>query len=1078
MRSIAFSSAFLLAGLNLFGQQYNINTVAGGSPLPNASAAVNAPIGNPTVLTSDPGGNIYFVSDDCVFEINTSGAMARVAGNSRVGYSGDGGAATAAQLNGPQGLAVDSSGNLYIADTGNNRVRKVTAGTGVITTIAGIAGTGYSATPQPASSAALNGPQGLAVDAAGDLYIADTGNNVIREIVASTGVISTVAGNGTAGTSGDGLPATSAQLNVPTGVALDSSNNIYIADSKNNRIREVQSGIMSTIAGNGLAGFSGDNNLATAAELNSPTGVAVAPNGIIYVLDTSNNRVREIMPNKVISTIGGVGGTIPSNSPAGIATDPSSDVFVADGSHVIFKDSVAGAITVFAGNGAVSYALGDSGPATSAQLVQPEGLAVDTSNNVYVADVGEARIRRFLQGGNISSPAGATAIAPAGVAVDSLLNIYIADAKGNVVFKVSSAGVSTTIAGIAGVAGAGGDNGLATSAQLNQPSGVAVDSSGNVYIADTGNNKIRKITVVTGVITTIAGNGSAGFQGDGSVSINSELNQPSGVAVDSTGDVFIADTGNNRIREIAASSGIITTVAGNGTQTSSGDGGLANAAGIVSPHGVAVDVHGNLYIPDNSGRVRKVSVSGLITTIAGNGTPGYSGDGGAATSAQLDTPWGVAVDSGGNVYVSDPGEQAVRILTPVAAAPLSILTTSPLPAGTAGTPYAQALAATGGTPPYSWSIAVGSLPAGLTLSSQGSISGTPTSAGTFLITFQVTDSASITAQSTIEIVINSSAPTGLAITTSPVLVAGGVGLPYSQTLTAQAGNPPYTFALISGALPAGLGLSPAGVISGTPVAAGAFTFTIRVNDSTNAIASQTFTLQVYSFATPTRSGVLAHYAAGGPWSTRAYLTNVANAPVEVNLVVHTDDGSILPFTLTQQGATQQVGGNLFVGVMNPNTTIVINAGTGLANTETGWIDVLTSGATNPLAGFAVFHLSSNGTTSEGTTPLQTTFASSMHLQFDDTAGYNTDVAVANLSTNAATVTATVFDQNGNTLGTYSLSLGAQGHTSFVIPSQFGVTNNQIGLIQFTNTSGGTLGGVGLRASTVTGTFTTVPVIVP
>jgi hypothetical protein len=494
---------------------------------------------------------------------------------------------------------------------------------------------------------------------------------------------------------------------------------------------------------------------------------------------------------------------------------------------------------------------------------------------------------------------------------------------------------------------------------------------------------------------------------------------------------------------------------------------------------VAIDSRSNLYITDDSGRVRKVSVSGLITTIAGNGVQGYAGDGGAATNAPLDTPWGVAVDSAGNVYVSDPGEQAVRILAPVAAAPLSILTTSPLPSGTVGMAYAQALSAMGGTPPYSWSSTT--LPAGLTLTSSGSITGTPTAVGTYVVVFQVTDSASITAQSgSIDITINPSTPTGLSITTPPVLVSGGVGILYSQTLSATAGNPPYTWTPtpVSGALPPGISLSTTGLLSGTPVAAGSYSFTVRVNDNSNAIATQTFTLQVYSFATPTQTSVLAHVAAGGPWTTRAYLTNVANAPVEVNLLIHTDDGSILPFTVTQEGATQQAGGNSFVGVMNPNSTMIINAGAGLSNTETGWIDILTAGATSPLAGFAVFRLSSNGSTSEGTTPLQTTFASQMALQFDDTAGYNTDVAVANLSANAATVSASVMDQNGNLLGTYSLSLPAMGHTSFVVPSQFGVTNNQIGLIQFSNSSGGNLGGVGLRANTVTGTFTTVPVIIP
>ncbi len=1070
MRSIVIPSACLLASFCTFAQQYTINTVAGGAPLPNSTSVLSAPIGSLGALTSDNGGNIYFISDDCVFQINPMGALTRIAGNSRIGYSGDGGNATLAQLNNPTGLAIDSNSNLYIADTGNNRIRKVPLQTFIISTVAGTATPGYSAVAQPATGAALNNPQGLAVDAAGDLYIADTGNNVIRMITAATGVISTVAGNGTAGYSGDGQTATNAQLNAPGGVAVDASNNIYIADSRNNRIRKVTSSIMITIAGNSLPGFTGDGNLATLAELNLPTQINVSVSGLVYLLDSGNNRVREILPNNVITTVAGPGTSVPSMLPTGLTSDLSGNLYVADGTHVIFKSTPSGSVSNIAGGGAISYYLGDGGPANVAQLVQPEGLAIDSSGNAYVADRGEARIRKFASGGNISSPAGGTAaIGPADVAVDAALNLYIADSAGNVVIKVSPGGLASTLAGT-GTAGAGGDNGLAGSAQLNQPSGVAVDSSGNVYIADTGNNRIRKITVATGIISTIAGIGTPGFQGDNSFATNALLNQPSGVALDSSFNVYIADTGNNRIRKVTNANGYITTVAGNGAPASGG--------GITSPHSVAVDSLFNLYIPDSSGFVRKVSISGTMTTIAGNATQGYSGDGGPATSASLDTPWGVAVDGSGNVYVSDPGEQAVRILSPVAAPALSILTTSPLPAGTVGTPYAEALSAAGGTPPYTWSITFGSLPAGLTLSPSGSITGTPTTSGSFLVTFLVADSASVTQQITLGLVINAANPTGLSITTPPILVSGGVGLPYSQQLTATAGNPPYTWTLVSGNLPTGIGLSPTGFISGTPVGAGTSTFSIRVNDNTGNIATQTFTLQIISFTTTTETGVLAHFAAGGPWSTKAYLTNTANTAIQLTLVVHTDDGSILPFTVTQQGLTQQVGGNTFTGIMNPNATLLLNAGVGLANTETGWIDILTAGATSPIAGFAVFHLSSNGTTSEGTTPLQTVFASQMQLQFDDTAGYNTDLAIANLSNNSATVTATVLDQNGNLLGTYSLSLGALGHTSFVVPNQFGVTNNQIGVVQFTSSSNGNIAGVGLRASTTTGTFTTVPIIVP
>jgi sugar lactone lactonase YvrE len=1077
---LGFTSAFLLAGLTLFGQQYNIRTVAGGAPIPNAPSASNASIGNPGAMAADPAGNIYFITDDCVFRIDTGGGLTRMAGNSQLGFSGDGGPAVQAQLNNPLGLAVDSNNNLYIADSGNNRIRRVTIGTGVITTIAGLATAGYTGDNGQSAGAALNNPQGLAVDTSGNLYIADTGNNVIRKITASSAIINTIAGTGTGGQpTGDGGPATAAQMNAPTGVSVDTTGNIYIADSKNNRIREVQSGIMSTIAGNGIPGFAGDFGLATSAELNLPTAVNWAVNGVVYLVDSANFRVRQIMPNKVISTVAGAGGSIPANNPQGITTDAVSNLYVSDATHFIFKSTPS--VSIFAGNGQ-NYSIVDNVPGPSSQLVLPEGLAVD-GTGTYIADRGEARIRKTISGGNITSPPGGMAIGPAGVTVDGSGNMYIADASGNVVIKVSN-GVPTTIAGV-GTPGAGGDNGLATNAQLNQPNGVAVDTAGNVYIADTLNHKIRKITVATGIITTIAGNNSPGFGGDNGPAIGAILNQPYGLVLDVNGNIYIADTGNNRIRKITAATAFITTLAGNGAQSSSGDGGAATSAAIASPHGVGLDSLLNLYIPDFTGRVRKVSVSGVITTIAGTGVQGYSGDNGPATNAQLNQPWGIAVDGSGNVFVSDIGNQCVRVLTQSAPPSQLSITTTSLPPGTTGIPYAQALSATGGTPPYIWSVAIGSLPSGLTLSPSGSISGTPTGTSA-QFTVQVTDSSSLTAQATLVIVINPGNANGLSITSPPTLpsaaVINGVGMPYVQALTAIAGNPPYTWTLVSGTLPTGLVLSPSGLISGTPQSTGVFTFTLRVNDITNTIATQNFTLQVISSGSPARAGVLGQVAAGGVWTTRTYLTNISTTPVVVNLVVHTDDGSILPLNVTQQGTTQAFGSNLFTGVMNPNSTIVVDAGAGLPNTVTGWMDVLSSGASNSMAGFAVFRQTINaaGAVSEGTSPLQTQFESRMDLQFDNTGSFNTDLAIVNLSTSATTVTATVLDSNGNLLGTYSLSLNANGHTAFLFPIQFPVSANQQGVVQFVSNSGSNLAGVGLRANTgaATGTFTSVPVILP
>jgi hypothetical protein len=262
----------LLLGCGSFGwaQQYVISTIAGGVPPPTPIAGVQASIGFPQGIAVDNAGNTYFTALNCVFKLDSNGVMTRVAGNSRPGYSGDGGPATSAQLSeDAYGVAVDASGNIYIADYENNRIRKVSAA-GIITTVAGNGSAGYSGDGGPATSAQLDLPSGVAVDATGNLYIADTFNSRIRKVSAA-GIITTVAGNGSIGYSGDSSPATSARLSYPLGVAVDATGNLYIADSYNHRIRKVSAaGIITTVAGNGSPGYHGDGGPATSAQLNRP----------------------------------------------------------------------------------------------------------------------------------------------------------------------------------------------------------------------------------------------------------------------------------------------------------------------------------------------------------------------------------------------------------------------------------------------------------------------------------------------------------------------------------------------------------------------------------------------------------------------------------------------------------------------------------------------------------------------------------------------------------------------------------------------------------------------------------------
>ena len=534
-----------------------------------------------------------------------------MAGNGTSGFSGDNGPATSAQLATPQGIAVDSAGNLFIADYYNNRIREVSGG--VITTVVGNGTLGF-ADNVPAAGPVLYEPNGIAVDSAGNLYIAD-GSDRIRKV--ANGVIATVVGNGFEGFSGDNGPAISAQLNAPGALAVDSAGNLFIADTWNNRIREVSNGVITTVAGNGSLAFGGDNGPATGAQLTA-AGLAVDSAGNLYIADSYNSRIRKV-----------------SN----------------------------GVITTVVGNGTFAFG-GDNGPATSAQL-QAEGVAVDSAGNLYV--IGGSRVRKvsngvittvagggFSLGGDNGPATSAQFNSPGALAVDSASGLYIAD--GYRVRKVSN-GVIATVAGN-GTNGSSGDNGPATSAQLRAGS-LAVDSAGNLYIADTLNNRIRKVS--NGVITTVAGNGSPGFGGDNGPATSAQLYYPGGIVLDSAGSLYIADTYNSRIRKVA--NGVITTVAGNGMQGFKGDNIPATSA-LISPAGIALDSADNLYIADfYAVGIRKIS-NGVIATVAGIGTNGFSGDNGPATSAQLNLPWGVAVDSAGNVYIADAGNNRIRILTP------------------------------------------------------------------------------------------------------------------------------------------------------------------------------------------------------------------------------------------------------------------------------------------------------------------------------------------------------------------------------------------------------------------------------
>ncbi len=336
-------------------------------------------------------------------------------------------------------------------------------------------------------------------------------------------------------------------------------------------LAQAQVPYIKTIAGTGTGGFSGDGFTSTAAELNAPQGVAVDPTGNVYIMDYLNFRIRKV--------------------------------------------NTTGSIFTIAGNGGIGHT-GDGSVATSAE-VRPTAIALDATNNLYISDASHGVIR-----------------------------------------KVNSLGIISTVAGI-GIQGYTGNGGPATAAKLTSPYGMVFDAAGNLYVAEGINNVIRKINT-SGTITGFAGNDTAGYSGDGGPATLAKLDSPYAVAADSKGNVFISDMVNNVIRKVDAS-GIITTYAGTGTAGYSGDNGPATMATFNRPAGIMCDAADNLYIADAYNDViRKVDTYGVVTTVVGNGTPGFGGDLGPVNGCNLHTPFGVAVDVNGNLYIADANNQRIR----------------------------------------------------------------------------------------------------------------------------------------------------------------------------------------------------------------------------------------------------------------------------------------------------------------------------------------------------------------------------------------------------------------------------------
>lgn len=611
-------------------------------PTPSSARASAVTFEQLRGMAQDSTGALY-VSDAAagrVYRIAPDGIVTTFAGGGTQppGFQSDGGPAIAARLASPRGLVFDSKGNLDIAEVFCNCIRQVTPG-GTISTL-------YALPSSPAPNRVRN-VEGLAIDADDNLYATEWMGNVVVKLSADGSAAAVIAGTGAPGFNGDGGPGPAAQLDGPSGVIVDQNGSIYIADTRNNRIRRVApDGTIATIAGTGTCGFSGDGGTALAAQLCRPAGMVFDSSGDLLIADYGNRRVRKITPNGTIATIAGSGqkdtnlsfpGSSGDGGPeihatfdlvGGIAFDSAGNLYVGErAGNVIRKIASNGTVSTFAGTGQRGYS-GDGGPALQADLSNPGQLSVGPDGALYVIS-GDSRIRKITSDGKITLVAGT--------------------------------GTGT------GLIRSQGDGGPAVNATLNEPSGLAFDQHNSIYVADTSNARVRRIDQ-NGVITTIAGPGEQG------------VDYYNAVAVDRDGNVYLAWTHAtpptiyatvNRLN----SDGSLSRVAGSGEPCTGGPGQFtgtgapATQARLCAVVGLTVDKNGLLNISEGSySLVLRLTADGTLEAVVGNTAGSTIGDGGPPQQASLVgsqgwSPAEVAFDATGNLYVAQPGLNLIRAVT-------------------------------------------------------------------------------------------------------------------------------------------------------------------------------------------------------------------------------------------------------------------------------------------------------------------------------------------------------------------------------------------------------------------------------